>query len=1149
LANPERSREVERRRATILFTDLTGYTSRTGRADPEETSSVVWPCIAFLDEIARKHGGAVERYEGDAILATFGVPFAVEDAARAAINAAIEMHNRLPEFCRERRVEPPLQIHTGISSGLVVSRDVSTLPVRVEFSVVGDAVNVAARLKDLAPPGRIWVGPETHRHARDVFRFQALEPLRLKGKPEPMPVYEVVSRQTALHRPGAAGRAGLFSRLVGRSSEVAALEARVAELASGSGGVVRIVGPAGIGKSRLVAEVASFGVAVDSLWLHARSIAIGANLSFHPFADLLRAWAGTGDEKPEPEAFARFEARVRELCGEEAPQVVPFLAPLAGLPLPLEERRALEGIEGEALEKLRLGAMGRWLRRLAARQALVAVFEDVHWADASSLELLDPLLRLAGEHRILFLLVQRPDAPAKLEELIAAAAGRLADRYLEIPLAPLDRGSAEALLDDLFRGGDLPHATRSLIEERAGGNPFFLEEIVRALLDDGAIELRDGALFATEKLAGSVIPGTVQEVVLSRLDRLPRARRQLLQLAAVVGRACYERVLAHLSGTPTLAEELAPLVEAELLVRRERMGEVLYEFKHPLLQEVTYEAIGLERRRELHARVARGIEQELPESLPGRSGMLAYHFGKGREPERAEHYLMQAGEEASRASASSEALHFLQEASRLYREIHGEGGDPLRKAAVERQIALAFFNRGRMPEGDEHFDRALALMGERVPGVRWRRGLRYGSTLARVLLDLYLSKDPTRRRPPTEQDREILEMMFLRAQAQVTADPQRFFFDSMENLRRLNQVDPRTVENAGGMYASSVGYFSYAGLSLGLEQRLLRLAASLVNADDPREQFLYRLMSFIFHLFTGDWDERHSVEASLVEENLRLGQLWYVINYLPLEAKRRTRQGRFPAAAELIEQIAKIRDLYAYDLAASNQAAGTMYLHLERRRLPEALKAATEYYGSFREDLLNLLALGTRARIERLLGRRGDAEESFTRADAIVKRLRFLPPFHLSEYLLAGLQLELDRLETAMAEGDRRAARRAGRRVRRRARRTLARATKVAWQRPESFCLAGTGEWLCRRKGAALRLWERSLACAESVGMRPEAGRTWLEVGRRLAGGSGETFRGVSGSACFDRAEAIFGDLGLDWDLERLAAAREEARARSPLPA
>jgi class 3 adenylate cyclase/tetratricopeptide (TPR) repeat protein len=1142
----ERTTETERRRATVLFTDITGFTALTESLDPEEASAITSECLMRLDRIARKHGGSVDKYLGDCIMAMFGVPFAVEDAPKAAINAAIEMHNGMREFNREREIEKPLDVHTGINTGLVISKDVSG-PVIREFAVLGDAVNTAARLKDLAPRGEIWVGGETYRETRDAFEFEAKDELALKGKKQRVAVYAVLSRKESLHRPAIEAHSTVTSRFIGRNAEISRLRRSVQELRNGTGGVVNIIAEAGLGKSRLISELAASEEAQQTTWLEGRSLAIGLNLSFHPFSDLLRSWAHIPDGESESDAFTRFETSVSELFEGREQDVLPFLASMMGLALPESQRQRLQSIDAGAMERLVLRATTQFLKQLAARGPTVVVMEDVHWADRSSLELLSSLLRLAAAHRLLFVNALRPD-PAEAQEWLSQAISAGAPHGLrgeEVRLAPLDRGAAEELIDHHFERGDIPRSIRSRIEERTVGNPFYIEQVVRSLIDEGTVEQRDGALWATEQIESIEIPANVRDVLMARIDRFPLRTRRVVQIASIAGQSCDERILSHLIEGEELDEDLATLVSAQLLLRRERFGEISYEFKHPLIQETVYEAISLARRAEYHSLVGDTIEAALPESQPGYYGMLAYHFSLAKDAKRAERYLILAGDQAASLAASSEALHLLQEAARLYFELHGEGGDPFTKALLEKKIALAFFNRGRMVEGDQHFDRALVLLGKRVPRSDLGRKLRFVGSLLSVLADLFVSRRFKRPRRATDEDREAIEITFLRAQAQTISDPTRFVMDSIDGIRQLNSVDPTRIDRAGGQYAGCVAFFAYTGVLFGVGSRLLRRAEPLVDEQDPREMLLYRFLDFIHNFMLGDWSEQHTATRELVEENLRLGDLWNVVNYVAMDAKRKLHQGRFSEAAEDLERVEKIQELYDYDLAKSNACAVRMFLELERRDLEAALRAAKVYYDGFDEHLLNLLALGSKAKIEILLGEREAAAETLQRAAKIVRRPGFLLPFHLSGYLLAVFWLDLLELEDAVAGGRRTGTWRLRRRARRSGRRAVRKAHKVAWQRPETYCLYGRWAWLAGRRRKALRWWGRSVDAAEQLGTQPELGRTYLEIGRRLdEEPGGRNFRGMNAERCFEQAFDIFDALGLHWDLERL----QEARAGSPRP-
>jgi class 3 adenylate cyclase len=452
----QRTSETERRSATILFADITGFTGLNERFDIEDAYSIVSASLKLLDGIARKHGGTVDKYLGDCIMAMFGVPLAVEDAPKAAINAAIEMHNRIHEFNREQGLVEPLDIHTGINSGKVVSGDVSG-PVIREFSVMGDAVNIAARLKDLAPKGQIWIGEETHRHTRDTFEFRPLDALTLKGKSRKVRVYEVVSRREHLYRDVARSNKRVISALVGRDREMERLLRAVAELESGRGGVVPVVGEAGIGKSRLLDELRQSDAVKQATWLEGRSLSIGSKLSYHPFADLLRAWAGIADGEDEATADVQLRTSLAELFGADAEDLVSPLATVLGFLPSLHRRRPPAGAGGDGMEKLIIRGLGLLLRRLADRQPLVVFLDDLHWADTSSVELLGALLGLATRYPILFLLAYRPEATDSFVPTLAQAMGEAGITRDEIRLARLDRGAAELMLESLFSGGSLPH--------------------------------------------------------------------------------------------------------------------------------------------------------------------------------------------------------------------------------------------------------------------------------------------------------------------------------------------------------------------------------------------------------------------------------------------------------------------------------------------------------------------------------------------------------------------------------------------------------------------------------------------------------------------------------------------------------------------
>jgi class 3 adenylate cyclase/tetratricopeptide (TPR) repeat protein len=1132
MAAPERGRETERRRATVLFADLTGFTSLSERLDAEDAAATVNRCFELLEGVVTRHGGTVDKYIGDCVMALFGVTDALEDTAHRAVNAAIEMRSLFAEGGPLGGPDsPPLELHVGINSGLVIAGEVGGA-VRREFTVMGDAVNIASRLKDLAPPGCIYVGAETHRDTSHQFEYRTLPPLRLKGKAQEVRAWELLSQREVVHRSRIDPRRPVFSRLVGRTRELARLDEALAALRAGRGGIVSLIGEAGLGKSRLVAELTAPGRLGDVTVLQGRSLSVGQNLAYHPFADLLRGWSRIADDEAGATAARKLEAAIAEVVPADAAETAPLIATLVGIPLSEEQRGRLAGIHGEAMQKLILRSVKELFTAVARRRPLVLVFEDLHWADLSSVGLLEALLGLTRNHPILFLTVSRPDFATALRLLAAARTGH-ADRHVEIVLKPLEPPHVRTLLDNLFERGDVPEAVRGLIQTKAGGNPFYLEEVVRALIDAGAMVHTHDGLHATEKIHDVAIPGTIRETIMARIDRLGERCKGVFQIAAVVGRSFDRELLADLVPSPEhLDEDIGQLVDLELLIH-----DRVYTFKHALIQEVAYESILRARREQLHGRVAELIEARRS-AAAGVTGMLAYHFSLAGQLERAEHYLFAAGDEAARSAASDEALHYFRSACELYLTLHGTNADPRRLALLHKNIGLALFNRGRLIEAGEHLNQALECLGESIPRGRGALLARFARSAVVVAQRTYLPWWPGRALPATPEQREVIDIMFHRAQAQTTADPTRFLFDSMETLRVLGSVAPGTVPNAGGMYAGVVGIFSYGGLSFRIGRRFLQHARPLVDPANVRERLLFAFMSYLHHLLEGDWDESHAIPDDLLDAGLRLGEIWNVTNYLGLETEKRVYQGRFDEARAGTARIARIEDAYGYDFARSYREAMTAFALLEERDLPRALEAAETYYAGHQDRLLNTYALGALAKTRVLMGDLAGAREALEKAEGIVERSGHVPPFHLSAYLRSRLLLEVAAFESGEPGV-------APRRLLRTAARAVRVASRVAWRRPEVWRLAGTARWLTGDRKRALAWWSRSIAEAERLGLRPALGRTCLEVGRRLREWGGRPPRDAPRPEdLFRRAHDVFEELGLAAEMAELA--RATCSAASP---
>jgi class 3 adenylate cyclase len=1110
---PHGSRETERRRITVMFADIAGFTSLVERGDSEVAYELVTGCLRLLDSIARKHGGAVDKYLGDCVMAVFGLPLAMEDAPRAAVNAAIEMLRQVDEYNRGRRPHPPLGLHIGINTGPAISGDVSG-PVVREFAVLGDAVNVASRLKDLAPPGEVYVGEETWRNTRDLFRYEPIAPISAKGKERMVSAYRLQSRQEQIGRRRGEASTSIFSELVGREGLMTELRAALRSACEGRGGIHVLVGEAGIGKTRILDELSRSPEAAGVEWLRGCGVPIVQSVAYQLVADLMRARLeiaeGDGEEAARDKLRLGLEAVLPGAVGE----ALPIVASILGLPLRPLEQAHVSKLEWDAMERVILRTMTQLLVALSQGRPSVLVLDDLQWADGASLKLLVRLLRLAHEYPLLFLLGTRDGYPDSSGRLLRTLERDQPGGFRRHELRPLPREASRLLLRNLVQHGAVPSGFLARVEEQTRGNPFFMEEVVRSLLETGVLVAGERGMDLVRPHQGVEIPTSVHDIVMARVDRLPHDVRGVLQGASVVGPTVHGEVLeSALSGGRNLEAELEHLERSGMLQRS--VGLRRWQFVHPLFREVAYDSIVPSRREALHRRVARAVSEHLSESVPGFHAMLAYHLMHGRDLEGAEEHLFRAGEEATKLAAADEALRFFYDAADVYLSRNPDGGDDAKRADLERNIARAHANRGELAEAIEHINLALEALGERVPSSNAVRALHALPGLW-AALGMVFRRQASHLPMATDREQRVIELMFARARAQVTTTPApSFVFDSLDTFRKIAAVDPRSLARVGGMLAGMVGPFTWGGVSLSISRRFLDLAEPLVDPEDVAESIFYQTMRVLHHHQSGSWRDEYEIPPERVEEALRRGLLWDVTNYLLFLAERRMGEGRLSEAASVAEQLEKIGELFQYDLARSTRCYVGLLLEIERGEFRQAASTADAYYTQYQEKLLNLLALGNRAKAELLQGDLHAARATLAESSQILEGERLAPPFHRlphwrSRLLLAILELRQEtghpRRELAWrARGD--------------AGRALAAARKVAVRAPEVLRLDAERLWRVGRRRRAGRRAAESLATAEKLGLAPERARTHAMLAQVLA--EQPSLQVAGWDAAGHRAEAV----------------------------
>jgi class 3 adenylate cyclase/tetratricopeptide (TPR) repeat protein len=682
----------ERKLVTVMFADISGFTAFAEIMDAEQVRALMNDCFDALVPQVERYGGTVDKFIGDEIMALFGAPVAYENHAERALLAALAMTAALDEF--NARQGSQLGIHFGVNTGMVVAGGIGSAG-RQQYSVMGDTVNLASRLQDASEKGEIFVGPASHRLTAPLFDFDALPPLQLKGKAAAVPVYRLRGRKAT---PDAVrGFANLRSPLLGRAAEMEQLRQAVQQVGDGRGQLILVLGEAGLGKSRLVAEVRQLFTGRVH-WVEGRALSYMEGVSYWVARDILYNLVGVGPETTPQAAAVALRAHLQELFPEQLAAVYPFPAQMAGLPLEPDMEPHVKHLSPEALQKRLRRAFADWLRALCARQPVVLVWEDLHWADASSRGLLETLLPLTGEIPLLLLLVARRHE-GWLEEWYERAVTAAGRPSLLLTLNPLDSQASRQMIYHLLRSEALPDETRQLILSKAEGNPFFIEEVLRSLLDAGSILMDESRLVAVKPPDELKVPDTLQGVIAARIDRLPAEDKRVLQLAAVIGRVFQKPVLAHL-----WQEQPATLLDPclEELSRREfihQRQQVEYIFKHAVTQEVTYDGLLLERRRQLHRVTAEAIESLFPDRAQTLSATLAYHYQRAEMPAKAVDYLWQAAAQASQTFSNAEASAFYRTAVEQLNILQRNG------AADKWRVMLA--------QSYQHLGDVAALIGAR----------------------------------------------------------------------------------------------------------------------------------------------------------------------------------------------------------------------------------------------------------------------------------------------------------------------------------------------------------------------------------------------------------------------------------------------------
>lgn len=647
----------ERRMVTMLFADVQGSTAAAEQLDPEEWADVINGAFDRLIRPVYRYEGTLARLMGDAVLAFFGAPIAHEDDPERAVRAGLAMLQDARPYAREAKAKWGVEfdLRVGINTGLVVVGEVGS-DLRVEYTAVGDAVNVAARMEQAAEPGTLLISAATQRLVGSLFEYDAMPPIAVKGKSEPVAAFRVIAPSQAREASRGAGDAPF----VGREQELGTLRRVTDEVRGGRGQIASVIGEAGVGKSRLVETLRTELAASDCLapwqgpeapgadkmrWAAVRCLSYNTSVAYAPFHDLFTAAFGLEPDDDPGIARERVAAAVEAADPDDPVRAVTYLCALLGIEAADGEASIVAELPAPTLQRRIFSAVVDYVRSCASAAPAMIVLDDLHWADSVSLALLEELLQATDRTMLGVIALMRPYRDDPAWRFHETAQRSFSHRYTVTHLEPLDSDASRTLLRGLVERG-LPETMEATVLQRAEGNPLFVEEIARSLVETGALD------DVPEAGRTTPIPENVSALLTSRLDRLGGGSKLVAQLASVLGREFGFGELAALVGDAEETEQaVADLLRRDLIVERSRLPEREYAFRHALIQETAYSTVLLKERRALHAQVADYLEPRHPDPQE-----MARHLEESDQEARAVPYLVAAGDRAVRAMSLADAI-------------------------------------------------------------------------------------------------------------------------------------------------------------------------------------------------------------------------------------------------------------------------------------------------------------------------------------------------------------------------------------------------------------------------------------------------------------------------------------------------------------
>ena len=932
----------EHREVTVLFADAVSFTHLSASLDAESVFNLINDLLGRLVNCIRRYDGMVDKFTGDGLMAVFGAPNAHENDPELAVRAALDMQKATGEFEPIARAQlgAPLQIRIGIHSGLAVAGIIGTQE-QAAYTVIGETVNLAARLQSIARPGYVLVSEQVHRQTHALFNFQPAGTIPIKGIDQPLAVYEAVGeRAEPLPTRGIAGVSSIF---LGHDEELRQLRAQLsAFLDDRHGRLVVVQGEAGMGKSRLVHEWLTPSPENVAIW-QGRGLPYAQGVGYGAFRSLLH------DALQGYSTGATWDAHV-------SPALRPFLRQMLGTPLEPDEQVAFRNLEPERVKQLTALALREWILGEARLRPAILILDDFHWADDLSRDMLHSVINLIREAPVLVCVITRPLSESRLQFEVPATEQQLAaPRKLSIELRPLSEEHSRALLGHLVSLSDLPEKVTNTILLRSEGNPFYIEEFVRMLIEKDVLRLRDGQwrVASAGALQTVEIPTSLRGLMMTRVDPLPKDLQDVLRNASVLGLQFPARLLQEvefrLHGTVNVAPTVERLIDMGMLEERPEAGEQMYAFTHILTQETIYNSLLHSQRPGLHRTVGETIESLYANNLADQAEVLVLHYDRARVRDKAMRYAVLAGDRARARFANNEAIEYYSRALQLSQHLSGYelarwqaavGLGEVQQLIGGYEEAIAFYQAAMDEWADARpADRAHAML--RLGQVWDKRGAlpEAGNWIQQALEQLNradMDQPELRAQIYSELGWLSIRRGDLTA-AQEWLDQGLALVGGTSNYSVLSSI----LNRLGAVYYNRSDWkqaAEYVELALRLRERLGDLvgyARSLNNLG-------------ILKQVSGDWDAALDHYQRAVELHERIGEVEGLIQAVTNLGVLYTDRGEWDKAEENLRRSFAIaqRIAHPYELAQAHMNLGRLFMLQERwADCTRHLNAAIPLYG------------------------------------------------------------------------------------------------------------------------------------------------------------------------------------------------------------